>query len=91
MLAKALATMKTFSKFDQADLDLFTDEEEYTEYKSWYLTFYDEQKAKANVKTIFADIEFNSDNEKMHYKSGITMLQNLQRQMVLLPILFFRF
>ena len=61
MLAKALATMKTFSKFDQTDLDLFTDEEEYTEYKSWYLTFYDEQKAKAkaDVKNILADIEFN--------------------------------
>lgn len=85
MLAKALATMKTFSKFDWADLDLFMDEEEYTEYKSWYLTFYDEQKAKAKagVKTILADIDFNIElvrTDKINVVYVLNLLKEINRK-----------
>lgn len=84
MLAKALATMKTFSKFDWADLDIFMDEEEYTEYKSWYLTFYDEQKAKAKagVKTILADIDFNIElirTDKINVVYVLNLLKEINR------------
>ena len=85
MLAKALATMKTFSKFDWADLELFMDEEEYTEYKSWYLTFYDEQKAKAKagVKTILADIDFNIElvrTDKINVVYVLNLLKEINRR-----------
>lgn len=43
-LSRALATIKTFSQFDWSDLDLFLDEDEYSQYKGWYLTFWDQRK-----------------------------------------------
>ena len=36
-LASILSTLKTFSRFDWADLAPTLDEDEYTDYKSWYL------------------------------------------------------
>lgn len=39
-LANTLSTLKTFSKFDWNDLAIFMDEDEYTDYKSWYLEYY---------------------------------------------------
>ncbi len=85
MLAKSLATMKTFSKFDWADLDIFMDEEEYTEYKSWYLTFYDEQKTKtkAGVKTILADIDFSIElvrTDKINVVYVLNLLKEINRR-----------
>lgn len=85
MIAKALATMKTFSKFDWSDLDLFMNEEEYTEYKSWYLTFYDEQKAKtkAGVATILADIDFNIElvrTDKINVVYVLNLLKEINRK-----------
>ena len=84
MLAKALATMKTFSKFDWADLALFMDEDEYTEYKSWYLTFYDEQKAKAKagIKTVLADVDFNIElvrTDKINVVYVLNLLKEINR------------
>jgi type I restriction enzyme R subunit len=40
-LAGTLATLKTFSKFDWADLEIALGEEEYDAYKSWYLYYYE--------------------------------------------------
>ncbi len=40
-LARTLATVKTFSKFDWADLAVEMDEDEYEGYKSWYLYYKD--------------------------------------------------
>ena len=85
MLAKALATMKTFSKFDWADLELFMDEEEYTEYKSWYLTFYDGQieKTKKGVKTILADIDFSIElvrTDKINVVYVLNLLKEINRK-----------
>ena len=83
-LAKALATMKTYSKFDQADLDVFMDEEEYTEYKTWYLTFYDEQKEKRKngMKTALADIDFSIElvrTDKINVVYVLNLLKEINR------------
>lgn len=83
-LAKALATMKTFSKFDWADLDVFMDEEEYTEYKTWYLTFYDEQKEKRKkgMKTALADIDFSIElvrTDKINVVYVLNLLKEINR------------
>lgn len=85
VLAKVLATMKTFSKFDWADLDLFMDEEEYTEYKSWYMTFYDEQKAKRRngTKSVLADIDFNIElvrTDKINVVYVLNLLKEINRK-----------
>ena len=85
MLAKALATMKTFSKFDWNDLELFMNEEEYEEYKSWYLTFYDEQKAKAKagIRTILADIDFSIElvrTDKINVVYVMNLLKEINRE-----------
>ena len=84
-LAKALATMKTFSKFDWADLELFMGEEEYTEYKSWYLTFYYDQKANAKkgTKTVLADIDFNIElvrTDKINVIYVLNLLKEINRR-----------
>ncbi|MBQ9199067.1 MAG: type I restriction endonuclease subunit R [Lachnospiraceae bacterium] len=83
-LAKALATMKTFSKFDWEDLNVFMDEEEYTEYKTWYLTFYDEQKEKRKkgMKTALADIDFSIElvrTDKINVVYVLNLLKEINR------------
>ena len=85
MLAKALATMKTFSKFDWADLELFMDEEEYAEYKSWYLTFYDEVRhdTERGKKTILADIDFSIElvrTDKINVVYVLNLLKEINRR-----------
>ena len=76
--------MKTFSKFDWADLDVFMDEEEYTEYKTWYLTFYDEQKEKRKngMKTALADIDFSIElvrTDKINVVYVLNLLKEINR------------
>ena len=83
-LAKTLATIKTFSKFDIADINVFMDEEEYAEYKSWYLTFYDEQKEKARkgTKTILADVDFSIElvrTDKINVVYVLNLLKEINR------------
>ena len=54
-----LATLKTFSKFDWADLAVVMDEEEYEGYKSWYL-YYKDQVVNPNPKIpVPIDIDFD--------------------------------
>ena len=77
--------MKTFSKFDWADLELFMDEEEYAEYKSWYLTFYDEQKAKSKsgIKTILSDVDFSIElvrTDKINVVYVLNLLKEINRK-----------
>ena len=61
------------------------DEEEYTEYKSWYLTFYDEQKEKTKkgVKTILADIDFSIElvrTDKINVVYVLNLLKEINRK-----------
>lgn len=54
-----LATLKTFSKFDWADLAVVMNEEEYEGYKSWYL-YYKDQGGNTNPKVpVPVDIDFD--------------------------------
>ena len=54
-----LATLKTFSKFDWADLAVVMSEDEYEGYKSWYL-YYKDQGSNANTKVpVPVDIDFD--------------------------------
>lgn len=54
-----LATLKTFSKFDWADLAVVMDEDEYEGYKSWYL-YYKDQGGRDNPKVpVPVDIDFD--------------------------------
>jgi len=54
-----LATLKTFSKFDWADLAVVMDEEEYEGFKSWYL-YYKDQTGDPNPKVpVPVDVDFD--------------------------------
>lgn len=58
-LAGTLSTLKTFSKFDWKDLDPTLDEGEYSDYKSWYLYYYDKQKHDKD--SVLVDVDFSID------------------------------
>lgn len=80
-----LATLKTFSKFDWLDLDVFLDEEEYEVYKSWYLTFYDEIKSDASGEktTVLADVDFSVElvrTDKINVVYILNLLKEINRQ-----------
>lgn len=58
-MVSTLATLKTFSKFDWADLAVVMDENEYEGFKSWYLYFKDQtHDPKPKVK-VPVDIDFD--------------------------------
>lgn len=58
-MAKTLAILKTFSKFDWKDLAVVMDEDEYEGYKSWYL-YYKDQSASTNPKVpVPVDVDFD--------------------------------
>ncbi|WP_026492873.1 type I restriction endonuclease subunit R [Butyrivibrio sp. XPD2002] len=60
-LVGTLATLKTFSKFDWADLAVALDEDEYEGYKSWYL-FFKDQTIPPNPKVpVPVDVDFDID------------------------------
>ncbi|MGN0514703.1 MAG: type I restriction endonuclease subunit R [Lachnospiraceae bacterium] len=58
-MAKTLAVLKTFSKFDWKDLAIVMDENEYESFKSWYL-YYKDQSASSNPKIpVPIDVDFD--------------------------------
>ena len=58
-LVTTLATLKTFSKFDWADLSVVLDEDEFEGYKSWYM-YYRDQSIKDNPKIpVPVDVDFD--------------------------------
>ncbi|WP_035768947.1 type I restriction endonuclease subunit R [Butyrivibrio sp. NC2002] len=58
-LVSTLATLKTFSKFEWADLAVVLDENEYEGYKSWYL-YYKDQGGQSNPKVpVPVDVDFD--------------------------------
>ena len=59
LLSGTLATLKTFGKFDWADLSVVLDEEEYEGYKSWYLYYYDEAKKRDPKVPVPVDVDFD--------------------------------
>ena len=84
-LAGTLSTLKTFSKFDWADLDLFMDEEEFFNYKSWYLYYYDSLKNQdgAGKVPVLADIDFQIElirTDKINVVYILNLLKDINRQ-----------
>lgn len=81
-----LATLKTFSKFDWADLEPIMDEEEYMDYKSWYLTFYYELKQERKVggkESILDDIDFNIElirTDKINVIYILNLLKDINKE-----------
>lgn len=58
-LVTTLATLKTFSKFDWADLAVVLDEDEFEDYKSWYM-YYRDQSIKDNPKIpVPVDVDYD--------------------------------
>lgn len=58
-MVSTLATLKTFSKFDWADLAVVMDENEYEGYKSWYL-YYKDRTIDPNPKVpVPVDVDFD--------------------------------
>lgn len=58
-LSGTLATLKTFGKFDWADLSVALGDEEYEGYKSWYLYYYDEAKKTDPKVPVPVDVDFD--------------------------------
>lgn len=77
-----LATLKTFSKFDWADLAVVMDEEEYEGYKSWYL-YYKDQGGKDNPKVpVPVDIDFDIElvrTDRINVVYILNLLKSVQK------------
>lgn len=84
-IAHTLAVLKTFSKFDWKDLDVFMDEATFAAYKSWYLTFYDEMKKEreGKKKTVLADVDFEIElvrTDKINVVYILNLLKEVNRK-----------
>ena len=58
-MVSTLATLKTFSKFDWADLAVVMDEDEYEGYKSWYLYYKDQITNPQPKVPVPVDVDFD--------------------------------
>jgi type I restriction enzyme R subunit len=80
-LAGTLSTLKTFSKFDWADLAPALDEDEYADYKSWYLYYYDKHKS-GDKESILVDVDFNIElvrTDKINVVYILNLLKDINR------------
>ena len=83
-LASILNTLKTFSKFDWKDLEIFMDEATFYDYKSWYLTFYDEIKnhnSQTRITTL-TDVDFEIElirTDKINVVYILNLLKEINR------------
>ena len=81
-LAGILSTLKTFSKFDWADLAPALDEDEFADYKSWYLCYYDKHKP-GSKKPILVDVDFNIElirTDKINVVYILNLLKDINRK-----------
>lgn len=83
-LASIYSTLKTFSKFEQADLDVFLDEADYYDYKSWYLTFYDQMKRdrERGKESVLVDVDFSIElirTDKINVVYILNLLKDINR------------
>ena len=84
-IASTLSILKTFSKFDWKDIEIAMDEEEFYDYKSWYLTFYDEIKREneKNKYTTLADVDFEIElirTDRINVVYILNLLKDINRQ-----------
>lgn len=83
-LSQTLATLKTFSKFDWNDLAVALDEDEYEEFKSWYLYFYDQTKHRTlNGKIpVPVDVDFDIElvrTDRINVVYILNLLKNVHK------------
>lgn len=82
-LASILSTLKTFSKFDWADLAPTLDEDEYADYKSWYLYYYEKHQKGGDKDSILADVDFDIDlirTDKINVVYILNLLKEINRK-----------
>ena len=80
-ISGTLSTLKTFSRFDWADLAPALDEDEYSDYKSWYLYYY-EHRGKNGKESILVDVDFNIDlvrTDKINVVYILNLLKEINR------------
>ena len=80
-LAGILSTLKTFSKFDWSDLSPTLDEDEYADYKSWYLYYYDQKKTNSK-ESVWVDVDFNIElvrTDKINVVYILNLLKDINR------------
>ena len=91
-IAGTLNILKTFSRFDWADLAPALDEDEYTDYKSWYLYYYEQQGGhgggggqgggQGGKQPILVDIDFNIElirTDKINVVYILNLLKDINR------------
>lgn len=78
-----LATLKTFSKFDWADLAVVMDESEYEGFKSWYL-YYKDQAGNPNPKVpVPVDVDFDVElvrTDRINVVYILNLLKNTKQR-----------
>lgn len=83
-----LATMKTFSKFDWADLAVVMDEDEYEGYKSWYMYYRDQQKLINPKVPVPVDVDFDVElvrTDRINVVYILNLLKNTRTGTILTP------
>lgn len=81
-LAGILSTLKTFSKFDWNDLAPTLDEDEYADFKSWYLYYYDKHKGRGK-ESVLVDVDFNIElvrTDKINVVYILNLLKDINRK-----------
>lgn len=82
-LARTLATLKTFSKFDWKDLEVVLGEEEYEGFKSWYLYYKDQGGEGENGRVpVPVDIDFEIElirTDRINVVYILNLLKNAQK------------
>ena len=83
-LAGTLSTLKTFSRFDWEDLTPVLDENEYADYKSWYLYYYDHHTGGGGGgEAVLADVDFNIElvrTDKINVVYILNLLKDINRK-----------
>ena len=77
-----LATLKTFSKFDWADLAVVMNEEEYEGYKSWYLYYKDQGSGGGGKVPVPVDIDFDIElvrTDRINVVYILNLLKTVQK------------
>lgn len=79
-MAKTLATLKTFSKFDWSDLGVVLDEDEYEGYKSWYLYYKDQTQNPDPPVPVPVDVDFDIELVRTDRINVVYILNLLKMQ-----------
>ena len=81
-MVSTLATLKTFSKFDWADLGVVLDENEYEGYKSWYLYYKDKQDGHDPKVPVPVDVDFDIElvrTDRINVVYILNLLKNVNK------------